>query len=230
MLRIAVLGLCLAAVAPCATIITGELVLSGAEFWSRGYGRSIFFDLRAMDGSFRIAGEDGDTTSENPGTIVGGAAIAGPTARLSRVSRPLDVNGQSTIGRTSSVLLFDTVPVPVPMVPEPGPNFGDYVDFTLPATPFTLQSHLTVYRAYDDAGNLLDEPQLVIDTDVVGRGLVTMSGSLVRGEPGEPIGAFIEAARFEFSEVPEPSSFVLVAMAGLAIKGCCMLNRRRKSL
>lgn len=230
MLRIAVLGLCLAAVAPCATIITGELVLGGAEYWSRGYGRSIFFDLRATDGSFRISGAESDTTSENPGTILAGAAIAGPTASLSRVTRPLDVNGHFTIGRSSSVLTFDTVPVPVPMVPEPGPNFGDYVDFTLPATPFTLQSHLTVFRAYDDSGNLLDEPQLVIDTDVVGRGLVTMSGKLFRREPGEPIGRVIESARFEFSEVPEPSSFVLVLIAGLTLKGRALLNCRVKRL
>ena len=59
-----------------ASILTGSLILGGApEIDSRGYGRSIFFDLRAIDGPFTLACGEADTTSQSPGSIIGSTAI-----------------------------------------------------------------------------------------------------------------------------------------------------------
>ena len=187
-----------------ATVLIGHVLLSGADdISSRGYGRSIAFDLAAVDSSFQVSGACGDTTSENPG---------GNTATLSRATSncgPLTVNNVDFVGRTDTVFNFVTAPVVLPVL-DPGPNIGDSVLFTLSPAPFTLSARLTVVDRSD--------PSLVlIDADVTGSGFVTREGRAVREFDG--VIRYLYESEFQFSNVPEPGAAWLVLAGGVVLFG-----------
>ncbi len=188
-----------------ASILTGSLTLAGApEIDSRGYGRSIFFDLRAVDGLFAVACVEGDTTSQPPGSISGGStAIPQTRPSLGRCFPfSVSVGTFTSLGRPSNDdLLFDAAPLSLPTLPAPQPN--EFIAFELPATRFTMSGHLTVVD--------LSTEDILVDSDVAGSGRALMFGRYTRFE-GEPF-YYIHRTDFIFDDVPEPATFWLVLLA-----------------
>jgi hypothetical protein len=220
-IQLGLLLLIAAVTASAATVLTGWVYLAGTqELSGRGYGRSLGFDLAAIDGSFALSGGCGDTSVESPGSIAGNLAIAGPTASLGRVwwrcgPFSVDLPGMpDRMGRSFSVLTFDAVPVVLPTLPQPALEFDAFVDFTLPPTPFTLSTHLFVDAHQAD----LNPDEVLIDTDVAGRGWAVMQGRLWCQNLTEPPIAYIHSTTFIFdASIPEPSTISLMLVAGIAL-------------